>query len=95
VVGSGSDVRGRFAIGTTVSENYPIRTIGENLWSPFSFVVAIVPLHQVLIDFSYQTVSRELASTCRALKGAIENPCDVDFLQPTLKRPRLSLSGNG
>ena len=82
-------------MGTTVPKDYPIGPIRKNLRSRFPFVVAVVPLHQVLIDFRYRIVTREFAGARRALKGAVKYTRKADPFQSAAERFRLFLSRQG
>jgi len=61
-IGSGCDLLWRFATRAAVAEQLPVRTFSKNVWCKATFVLTVVPLDEVTVDFSYGLESGELAS---------------------------------
>ena len=60
-----SNLAWRFATGTTVSEELPVKAPGMDLRSAQTLVFAVVPFEQVAIDFGLRAEAGQLAGSGR------------------------------
>jgi len=63
----GGYLRRGFASRTTVPEEVPTRALAKDLGRPPAFIVSVVPLDQVAIDFGSSAETRKIASANSAL----------------------------
>ena len=50
-IGSGANLLRRFSVGTTVTEQLPVGSYRMNFRGSNAFIIAVVPLDQIGIDF--------------------------------------------
>jgi hypothetical protein len=62
------DIGGRFAAGTPVAKDIPLRTLGTNFGGAESFVSAIVPFEQIGIDLRAAEQPGKFTGSSRALQ---------------------------
>src|SRR5262245_24301581 len=68
-IGTGTDLVRRFSAGTAVAEELPVRPFLVNVGRATSFVVAVVPFHEVRVYFRHAAEAGELACSGRTLQG--------------------------
>jgi hypothetical protein len=62
-----SDVVRRFSTGTAVSKERPSRTLFVNVNCQATFILAIIPLKQITIDFSHRSKAGRFVRMSEAL----------------------------
>src|SRR5689334_10317893 len=81
-VGTHADLGRCFAAGTAVHEQVPVGSLGTNLGGTESFVLSVVPLEQVRVEFGNGLEAGQFASSCRTLQGAREYLGEREVPQP-------------
>src|SRR5215471_10088368 len=71
------------AAGTPIPEQLPVRAFAANLLCGSTFVVAVVPLEQITVDFRGGAKARQLAGPRGTLERAREHPRE-DYAPQTL-----------
>src|SRR5277367_4238921 len=65
-----ADLLRRFASRTAVAEEIPVRPLAKNFGGGQTFILAVVPFHEVRIGFRAGSEAGELASSSRTLQWA-------------------------
>src|SRR5206468_5886350 len=86
---------GRFTARTAVPKEIPVRSRSENVRGPLPFVVAIVPLRQVLFDFGHRIQPGQLTRSSRALPRAGQHASKLDAPEALPKFPCPLLAARG
>jgi hypothetical protein len=68
-VGSGGNLFRSFTARAAIAEQLPSGTLGVNIGSEASFILAVVPFEQIAIDFVYCPEAGQYACADRALQG--------------------------
>src|SRR6266851_1892937 len=94
-IGPCPDLVRSFPARATVAEQLPVRALREDLGGAAAFILAIVPLRQIRIEFGYGSEPRKLASLDRALQGAGEDLGKGQPAQPLPEGPGVVFSALG
>ena len=89
------NLRWCFTIWTAVAEEVPVRSRLANVRGALSFVVAVVPLHQVRFEFNCLTQAGQLTRSPRALSGAGQHAGERNLPQTPAKFLRRIFSARG
>ena len=87
-VGAGTDLLRRFASGAAIAEQVPAWTLGADIGAAASFILAIIPLDQIGIDFGHAAKSGQFASPARALQWTRKYLCESQPLKTLRQSPR-------
>src|SRR2546423_4757707 len=89
-IDSAADIRGRFAAGSTVAPERPIRVGPGNLFGGETFVAAVVPLLQFRPYLGLRPVTRQRAGIAGALQRAGQYHGELPGIELGAQRLRLS-----
>src|SRR5262249_32460132 len=81
-VGPRSDLVRRLPSRAAVAEQLPVRALGVDLRAGTTFIGAVVPFHEVGIDFRHRAEASELARSNHPLQGAGEHRGELRSLEP-------------
>src|SRR4051795_2076408 len=84
-IGSQDHVFRRLASGTAVAKQLPVRTLLMNIHCTAALVVAVVPLDQILVDFSHIAETCQFTGMACAPQGAGQDHRESHPLQPPLE----------
>jgi len=71
-IGTGANLRGRFAAGTAVAKQLPVGSFPLNFHRPAAFVFAVVPFHEIRVGFRALAETSEVAAS----RGALQRACE-------------------
>ena len=94
----GADLLRALPAGATVSEQQPPWRFFMDLFRRQPFVFAVIPLHQITIDFGALAETCQIARLAGALKRARQDQCEVELGQdrrPLHRELLLPLSVSG
>jgi hypothetical protein len=80
---------GHFTAGTTVAKDIPIRSLFANVRRASSFIVAIVPLGQIRIDFNVRIRRNQGACPLGSKTRATEDADEFGATQALIELTRL------
>ena len=98
-IGAASDISRRFTVGTTVAKQFPPRTFVQDVLGQLPLEAAVVPFHEVGIDFRHVPQSRPMshvfAARCKGLvkTRAKEYFCNFSPIWRARSSPRCSAAG--
>lgn len=72
-IDAGADLLGRLSAGATIGEDHPARSALVDLPRREPFIVAVVPLHEVAVDFGVRAKTGELTGFPSATEWAREH----------------------
>src|SRR5271170_857085 len=85
LIGPRANLIRRFAAGTTIAEQLPVRTLRMDLHRSEAFVFAVVPFDQFTIGFCNLTEASQLAGACGALQRTCEDLRENEAGKPLTK----------
>src|SRR5208283_1351114 len=94
-VGPRADLFRRFSPGAAVAEQLPVRALGVNVRGAEAFILAVIPLDQVGIDFGRGAKAGQFAGADRALQGTGEHLGKAEAAQPPAKGASIPFAALG
>src|SRR6267143_673002 len=89
------DLLWRFAARAAVAEQLPVRAFRTDLDRTATLVLAVVPLDEVVIDFSRRSKAGQFTCPTRALQWTGKHPRKRQFTQPLTKSSGIALATLG
>jgi hypothetical protein len=88
-IGAGADLFDRLTARATVAKKRPAGVLAADLDRSQSFVIAIIPFHQVRVDDDVLDEACEFARATSSLQGTCEYDREVDATQPFAQAERI------
>src|ERR1700677_1823800 len=89
------DLQHGLAAGTTVAEELPLRALSMNLRECPALIIAVIPLHQVLVERCRAGKAGERAGLQRPPERTREHVIEVQAFEPGTERASLFLTPGG
>lgn len=77
-VGSSLHVGWRFSVGTTITEELPVRVLPLDIHRPKTFIVSVVPFHKVVAGFYAITKASNLTGAFGPLQRTAKDHLKID-----------------